>query len=95
MNQTIKILIYCVLGVVIIFSINMAVGLSYSLKSSLQEEKRQETKMSFPKTVDCSCSSTNCKTHTFNGNWAPTDSKCFTSDKNCFYCCLGKEDLIK
>ena len=90
MKRTIKILIYCVLSVVVIFSIDIIIGLAFFPK-----EKQEKVKISTPKAVDCSCSSTNCKTHTFNGNWVPTDQKCFASDKNCFYCCLGKEELIK
>lgn len=85
MNQTIKIVIYWVLVVVIIFSVDMIISHSFSLK-----EKQKEIKI-----VDCSCSSTNCKTHTPNGDWVPTNPKCFTSDENCFYCCLDKIDLIK
>ena len=87
MNQTIKTLIYCVLSVFIIFSIDTIISLSFSLK-----EKQHQTEI---KKVDCSCSETNCKTHTSGGDWIPTDQKCFTSDKNCFYCCLGKSELIK
>ena len=90
MKQTIKALIYWVLIVVIIFLINTIIKLSFSLK-----EKQQQVVTFIPKAVDCSCSSTNCKTHTFNGNWTPANQKCFTSDKNCFYCCLDKIELIK
>ncbi len=91
MKQTIKILIYWVLVfVTMILSIYMIISPPFSVK-----EKQQQVVTLIPKAVDCSCSSTNCKTHTFNGNWTPTDPKCFSSDKNCFYCCLGKEELIK